>query len=300
MKNTEMENVLALLAEDANVKSLPIAERRRLDEENAARFPLPAGVAVEPFESGHIYGEWLRIENAMPNAAILYLHGGGYVFCSPATHRHLAAAIGQACGMDVCSLDYKLAPESPFPAGLGDSIEAYRMLLAQGISAAKIVIAGDSAGGGLTLATMIRLRERHLSMPAAGVLISPWTDLTLSSESCTTRPDPMVARERLAAYAQHYLNGEDMRHPLASPVFADLSGLPPLLIQVGTEEILYDDSIHIDARAKEFGVDSTLEIWDGMIHVWHYFHPMLTEGRRAIERIGEYVRQKVESSIQKI
>ena len=159
----------------------------------------------------------------------------------------------------------------------------------------RVVIGGDSAGGGLTVATLLALRERGLPQAAAGVCISPWVDLTMTAESYTTKAsdDPIVTRDGVIGMAQAYLQGQDAQTPLASPLFADLSGLPPLLIQVGTEEVLLDDAEKLAAKAKAAGVNVTLEVWDEMIHVWHFFYPLLSEGREAIARIGEFVRTQV-------
>ncbi len=291
--NIELQKVLERLASQAETKTLPIAERRRIDDENANDFPLPADVIVEPVSTNELKGEWVKTPGANGNAALLYLHGGAYVFCSPRSHRHLAAAIGEAAKVPVLSLDYRLAPENPFPAAVEDSVAAFRFLMEQGIAPNRIVIAGDSAGGGLTIATMLSLRDQDLPLPAAGACLSPWADLTMTAASYTTNEEALAARDRLIGYAQLYLNETDTRHPLASPIFADLNGLPPLLIQVGGAEPFYDDSINLEAAAKACGVEVELEVWEEMIHVWHYFHPMLSEGRQAIARIGEFVQSKI-------
>jgi len=223
---------------------------------------------------------------------VLYLHGGGYVIGSPRSHRHLAAAIasaGQATGL---LLDYRLAPEHPFPAAVEDATAAYRWLLEQGIAPGHVVIGGDSAGGGLTVATLVALRDAGVPRPAAGVCISPWTDLTFGGASYRTRAqsDPIVSRPGIDGMAQAYLGATPPRTPLASPLFADLRGLPPLLIQVGSDEVLLDDATELADRAKAAGVDTTLEVWDRMIHVWHWFLPMLDEAQAAIDGIGRFVR----------
>lgn len=288
--NTELQNLLALLASQADTKTLPIAERRRIDDETGDQFPLPPGLTVEPVTTADFKGEWVKASGARTDAALLYFHGGAYVFCSPRSHRHLVAALSEASGVAAFALDYRLAPENPFPAAIEDSVAAYRWLLDQGISPNRIIIGGDSAGGGLTLATMLRLRDAGLPLPAAGVCISPWVDLTLAGASYTANDEAIATRDRLAGYVKLYLtNDSDVRNPLVSPAFANLTGLPPLLIQVGAAEPFYDDSIQLDLAAKACGVETTLEIWPEMIHVWHYFHPMLAEGRQAIARIGEFV-----------
>lgn len=274
-------------------EELTIAETRQVDEEAVAHLQLPDGTTVEPVEVGSIKGEWVRSAGTRQDAVLLYLHGGAYVFCSPKTHRHLVAALGETTGMTAFTLDYRLAPESPFPAAVDDALAAYRWMLDQGFASNRIVIAGDSAGGGLTIATLVAARDAGLSMPAAAVCLSPWADLTITAESFITKASvDSLTGDRLRRLGQLYLNGADDRHPLASPVFADLRGLPPLLIQVGTDEVLLDDSTHLHAAASAAGVEAELEIWEEMIHVWHYYHPMLREGREAIVRIGDYVRAK--------
>jgi acetyl esterase/lipase len=242
-----------------------------------------------------IHAEWSRPPNARQGAAILYFHGGGYVIGSPASHRHLVAALSQAAGVNAIAVDYRLSPEHPFPAAIEDATRAYQWLLRSGLAPDRVVIAGDSCGGGLTVAALLSLRERGLPMPAAGVCVSAWFDLTITAESFTTKAavEPIITRESVTRWAEAYLQGQDARVPLASPIFADLSGLPPLLIQVGTDEALLDDSTGLAARAKEAGVDVTLEVWEEMIHVWHFFHPMLREGREAIARIGEFIRERI-------
>ncbi len=292
--NTELQNLLALLASQAETKTLPIPERRRIDDETGDQFPLPEGLSVEPVVNAEFKGEWVKAIGSRSDAVLLYLHGGAYIFGSPRSHRHLVAALSEAAGINAFTLDYRLAPEHPFPAAIEDSVTAYRWLLDQGIAANRIVIAGDSAGGGLTLVTMLKLRDAGLPLPAASVCLSPWVDLTMAGASYTANDEAVATRDRLAGYVKLYLpENVDVRHPLASPIFADLTGLPPLLIQVGAAEPFYDDSIKLDEIAKACGVETHLEIWPEMIHVWHYFHTMLTEGRQAIARIGEFVKSKI-------
>ena len=237
--------------------------------------------------------EWVAAPNASEDSAILYLHGGGYVIGSIDTHRELAARISKSTGSRVLIIDYRLAPENPFPAAVEDAANAYRWLLAQGISPAHMAIAGDSAGGGLTVAALVSLRDSGDPLPACAVCLSPWVDLEGIGESMTSRADvdPMVGREGLIGMANLYLNGADPRTPLAAPLYADLTGLPPTLIHVGTWETLLSDSVRLAEKAESAGVDVTLEQWEEMIHVWHGFASILPEGQQAIDRIGEFVRQ---------
>ena len=267
----------------------PIADRRTLMEKVA--FRVAPDVNVEAITAAGRAAEWLRAPGAASTQVLLYLHGGGYVMGSINTHRALAGELSRAAQATVLLVDYRLAPEAPYPAAVEDAVSAYQWLLAQGFNAAQLAIAGDSAGGGLTAATLIALRERALPQPRAAVCISPWSDLSCTNASYHTRAaaDPMIAPADVSYLANNYLQGADAKSPLASPNRADLSGLPPLLIQVGRDEVLLDDAIVLHEAARSVGVDSTLEIWDDMIHVWHAFHPMLPEGKHAIERIGEFL-----------
>jgi epsilon-lactone hydrolase len=290
MASEDLKNVLAWMAANPAIEDLSLEESRSYFDARGQEFPLPEGVSIASAEVEGIKAEWIRATNAEENRVILYFHGGGYLIGSLASHRHITASISQAAGATVFALDYRLAPEHPFPAAVIDAVTAYKWLLQQGIKPEQVIIAGDSAGGGLTIATLLSLRDEGIALPAAAVCISPWVDLTNTAESYQTMPDPMLTKNELDQFAQGYLQGQDAKNPLASPLFADLHGLPPLLIQVGTQEHLYDDSIGLEARAKAAGVDARLEVWDEMIHVWHYFHPMLQEGRDAIARIGEFVK----------
>ncbi len=254
----------------------------------------PAGVTCTPVEAGGVSAEWSVADGADQDKVILYVHGGGYVMGSAGSHRDMTGRLSQAAGARVLSLNYRLAPEHPFPAPVDDSVAAYRWLLGQGIQASNIAIAGDSAGGGLALAALIAIRDAGEPMPAAGIGISPWVDMEGTGESMTTRAavDPVVQKEGLLDMAKLYLGGADPRDPLAAPLHADLSGLPPLLIQVGDAETLLDDSTRITERARKADVDVTLKIWDEMPHVWHLFAPILPEGQQAIEEIGTFFKEQ--------
>ncbi|MBI2761253.1 MAG: alpha/beta hydrolase [Chloroflexi bacterium] len=271
-----------------------VQEMRAGFEGLAATMPVPADVRREQVSAGGVPAEWVVAPGADEDRAILYLHGGGYVIGSIATHRELASRISRASGAKVLVIDYRLAPEHPFPAAVEDAAAAYRWLLEQGVAPERLAVAGDSAGGGLTLATLVKLREDGTPLPAAGVCLSPWTDLEGIGESMTSRAeqDPIVAKGGLDTMAKAYVGDADLRSPLAAPLYAELGGLPPLLIQVGTAEVLYDDSTRFTERARAAGVDVTLEPWQDMIHVWQVFAAMLDEGQQAIDRIGEFVRQK--------
>ena len=293
MADRGIDVVRAHLAKLPPSDSLTTAERRAQYERAEKVFPTPSDVKVERVNAPVAPAEWLRPPSAEPGRVVLYLHGGGYVIGSPRSHRHLAAAIAGAAGASALLLDYRLAPEHPFPAAVEDATAAYRWLLDQAIAPERIVIAGDSAGGGLTVATLLALREARVPLPAGGVCISPWVDLTCSGASYVTKADadPIVERSGVEEMARAYLGATPPRTPLASPLFADLRGLPPLLIHVGTDEVLLDDAVQLAERAKAAGVDATLEVYDRMIHVWHWL-PMLDEAQTAVEAIGRFVRSR--------
>lgn len=270
----------------------PVAARRALMEKLA--FRAADDVAIEVTTCAGRPAEWVRAPGVARDRVLLYLHGGGYVMGSPNTHRALAGELSRATGASVLLPDYRLAPEAPFPAAVADAVAVYQALLADGQRPAATAIAGDSAGGGLTAATLLALRDQGVPLPRAGVCISPWSDLCCANASYDTRADadPMVNAEDIAFMATQYLQGADPKSPLASPNRADLRGLPALLIQVGRDEVLLDDAVVLHETARSAGVNSTLEIWDDMIHVWHAFHPMLPEGRQGIARIGEFLRER--------
>jgi len=294
MADRGIDVVRAHLAKLPPSDSLTTAERRAQYERAEKVFPTPPDVKVERVSAPAAPAEWLRPPSAAPGRVVLYLHGGGYVIGSSRSHRHLAAAIAGAAGASALLLDYRLAPEHPFPAAVEDATSAYRWLLDQAIAPERIVIAGDSAGGGLTVATLLALREARVPLPAGAVCISPWVDLTCSGASYRTMAaaDPIVRRAGVEEMARAYLGATPPRTPLASPLFADLRGLPPLLIHVGSDEVLLDDAVQLAERAKAAGVDATLEIYDRMIHVWHWFLPMLDEAQTAVEAIGRFVRSR--------
>jgi epsilon-lactone hydrolase len=190
---------------------------------------------------------------------------------------------------------YRLAPEHPFPAAVEDAVSAYDWLLSTGLDPAQIIIGGDSAGGGLTAATLVALKQTGKPMPGGAVCISPWTDMTLTGESIVSKADadPMIAPDGITRVRDAYVGASDPRDPLASPILAELSGLPPLLIQVGENEVLLSDSTRLAERAESAGVDVTLEVWPDMIHVWHFFAAILPEGQQALDRIGEWAKQRL-------
>ncbi len=294
MTDRGIDVVRAHLAKLPPSDSLTVAERRAQYERAEKVFPTPPEVKVEGVSAPVAPAEWLRSPGAVAGRVVLYLHGGGYVIGSPRSHRHLAAAIAAAGQASALLLDYRLAPEHPYPAAVDDATAAYRWLLEQGVAPRHVVIGGDSAGGGLTVATLLALRDARLPLPAGGVCISPWVDLTFSGASYRTRAavDPIVKRPGIDEMARAYLGATAAQTPLASPLFADLRGLPPLLIHVGSDEVLLDDAVQLAERAKAAGVDATLEVWDRMIHVWHWFLPMLDEAQAAVDGIGRFIQSR--------
>jgi acetyl esterase/lipase len=296
MSHQEMDQVRAFLANTPD--NLSNEELRALYDGLGATFPTPDDVVIERVDAGGVPAEWSRPPGAAADRAILYLHGGGYVIGSLGSHRHLVTALARAAGARALALDYRLAPEHPFPAAVDDALAGYRFLLASGFAPHRIAVAGDSAGGGLTVATLVAARDAGLPQPACGLCISPWVDLEGLGASMTSKAavDPMVEKEGLGGMAEAYLAGASPRTPLAAPLHADLKGIAPLLIHVGSAETLLDDSTRLAAAAAAADVDVRLESWPGMIHVWHFFHTMLGEGREAIEVAGAYIRARMDAA----
>jgi monoterpene epsilon-lactone hydrolase len=254
---------------------------------------LPSKTRVEKITLNSIPAEWICAEDAREDRIILYLHGGGYNVGSPNTHRELAANISMASGAKVLLPDYRLAPEHPFPSALEDAISVYRWLLDTGLKGKNIAIVGDSAGGGLSIATSISLRDAGELLPASIDCLSPWTDLEMSGKSIKTHAeiDPMLNLQSLKIMASNYIGDADPRSPLISPIHADLKGISPLLIHVGSDEMLLDDSTRIAEKAKKAGVDITLKIYDQMWHAWHLNARLMPEAKNAIEELSSFIRK---------
>lgn len=266
----------------------------------ARRFALkprpPKGWRVRELLLPPMHGEWIepdttRAADPTDGRVILYLHGGGYYFHSPQTYRSLTFALARDSKSRLFALDYRLAPENRFPAALDDAVACYRRLMIDGVPARKVVIAGDSAGGGLALATLVTLRDRGDPMPAGGVLFSPWTDLAATGATLETNNgrDPMFWGPAIAKAAHHYLGTVAPMHPLASPLYADLKELPPLFVQASTIEVLLDDSTRMVDKARREGVDVLYKAWPDLPHVWHLFNPLLPEARAALREAGAFV-----------
>lgn len=276
--------------------SNPLEQQRASMERLSKSYTLPRNVDIQPIFIGDMYSEWIRPADVRQGRAILYLHGGGYTMGSCNTHRSLAAWISAASQVSTLLIDYRLAPENPYPAALDDTINAFHYLLDQGIEPAKIIIAGDSAGGGLAIAATLLLRDKKEKLPGGIICISPWADLTMSGETMVTcsKTDPFITRETSILHANRYIGKHDPKSPLISPIFADLSGFPPMIIQVGEYEVLQSDAVRLSENASRTGVDVSLEIWDGMWHVWHMLVGRMPESRRAIDKLGAFVRKCLE------
>lgn len=294
----EIETVRTFLAEARSDDSAQPSwsDMRAGYEATGGAMPVAEGVDVETIELGGVAGLKLTPDTVVPGRTLLYFHGGGYVIGSPLSHRGMVSQLAAAMRATAYSMDYRMAPEAMFPAAVDDGLASYKALLDMGVDPAKIIIAGDSAGGGLTLATAISIRDAGLAMPAALAPISPWVNLANDGPTYRVKAqtDPMVTKPGIDLMATTYLGEADAKTPLASPLGADLTGLPPMLIQVGSEEVLLSDSTMLAARAGAAKVAVTLEVWPDMVHVFHFFYPMLTDARDAIARLGDWVDQIVD------
>jgi len=286
---------LRLLVKPGNSPRVTIARLRERTARFARRAPMPpAGTETLRGELGGIAALRVATPNANPERHILFLHGGGYVIGSPELYRHITWRFAAAARARVAAVDYRLAPEHPFPAALDDAAAAWHGLLDEGADPRRTAIIGDSAGGGLALALGLRLRDAAVPLPAALVVLSPWTDLALTGASLrrNAAADPMQNAADLPFAASRYLAGADPRNPYASPLYGDPAGLPPSLFQVGSDEILLDDAVRMAERMRRAGCAVALEIWPRMPHVWHVFAPIIPEALRAIARIGAFIRQR--------
>ena len=255
----------------------------------------PRGITIAELDAGGVAAERITSLVSRPDRHVLYLHGGAYVLGWPSLYRDLTWRIAIATEASVLCIDYRLAPEHPFPSALDDAVAAYRWLLAQGADARHIAIAGDSAGGGLMLATLLRLRDEGTPLPAAAATVSPWTDLALTGGSF--RPngekDPMVPVEAAGRAVEFYLAGADPRHPYASPLYGDPAGLPPTLILAGSDEVLRDDAVRMADRMRAAGCEIEIDVRPNMFHGWHLFSRLMPESRHAIARVGAFLRTRI-------
>lgn len=279
-----------LLSKQFSDWSTGTVEEQRARQEKSNRFiKLPTDIHCQPISANGVSAEWIEAPEAN-SSVILYLHGGAYTLGITAAHREFVARLARTTKVRVLMLDYRLAPEHPYPAALEDTLSAYRWLLNQGIAAGQIIIAGDSAGGGLTLAALIALHDTAEPLPAGGICISPWVDLALTGSSIQNKADadPILDGGSLKKNARYYAGDYALTTPLLSPLYAELKGLPPLLIHVGTEEILLDDATRFAEHAHAAGVTVTLKIWNEMFHVFHLFS-FLPEAKKAVGKIAEFV-----------
>jgi monoterpene epsilon-lactone hydrolase len=293
MISKELQELIDVFRSRPVLAKFSVEELRAQMEADSTQFPLAPDVRCQPVDAGGIPAEWVTTPESVEERVIYYLHGGGYVSGSITTHRELASRLARAAKARLLLIGYRLAPEHPFPAAVEDSVAGYRWLLSSGVKPARVAIAGESAGGGLSVATLVALRDASEPLPAAAVAVSPWVDMEAVGESMVSKAaaDPLLQRDMLLEMARIYLGNTDPHTPLASPIHADLTGLPPLLIQVGTAEVLHDDAKRLAERAESAGVEVVLEPWEDMIHMWPAFAAMLPEGQQAIDRIGEFVQK---------
>jgi epsilon-lactone hydrolase len=295
MPSDQLKIVIDMLRSAPAVDGTDVLAMRKNMEAVVAAAPRPEGVAFTPVDANGVPAEWTVADGARDDVAIVYFHGGGYVMGSLNSHRGHCARISQVARARVLSVDYRLGPEHPHPAAVEDAVAAVRFARASGFAPKRTAVAGDSAGGGLTLATLLALRDAGDPLPAAAVLFSPWTDLAVTGASMVSRAevDPMVSSFSLTETIQWYIGERDPRTPQISPLYADLRGLPPLFIQVGDNEVLLDDSTRLAERARAAGVEVDLDVWEGMWHVFQGSIAQVPEARQAIEKVGALVRARL-------
>ena len=298
MHDPAIDRIRAFLA--SRPRSTELSERRRRLEMLGEQSRVPADVHIAPVDANGVSAEWTCTPTAEPSRVLLFLHGGGYISGSITSHRAMVAEAGRRASARTLALGYRLAPEHRFPAALEDALIGYRYVLAQGVEPANVIIAGDSAGGGLTIAAMVELRKAGAALPGCAWCISPWVDLSLTGESMTSKDgvDPIIHKPYLQELATSYLDGADPDDPRASPLHADLAGLPPLLIQCGSAETLLDDAVRLAAKAARADVSVTLEIYPEMVHVWPLFYQELAAGRRALDAAGRFIHETLADAAQ--
>jgi monoterpene epsilon-lactone hydrolase len=286
----QQESLDAILRQSAFPAESDVNEQRRLLRELLSAQPLPADVTVTAAELGVPAAE-ITVDGIHARHVVLYFHGGVYVMGDAFLAADLASQVGRRTDAKVISVDYRLAPEHPYPAAVDDALAAYEALLNNGIAPSDIAFAGESAGGGLAVATLVNAREHGLPLPAAALVMSPYADLTLAGTTMETRRevDPLLSRENLQVRVTDYTAGQDAALGLISPVFADLSGLPPLIIQAGSHEVLLDDAVRLARQAATADVEVTLEVTPGVPHVFQAYHPILDEARGALDRAGQFL-----------
>src|SRR5882724_7641082 len=293
MSHSEIDAVRELLR--SRPRPTGFAERRERLDAIGSTSPVATDIRLEATDADGVAAEWSLAPGSDPSKVLLFFHGGGYCSGSIVSHRGMVTEAGRGARARTLAVGYRLAPEHPFPAAIEDARSAYRFLLDQGIAPSKIVIGGDSAGGGLALALMTSVRDAREPLPACAWLVSPWVDLQMTGASLAEKAgaDPQISKSYLKELASAYLAGADPANPLVSPLNADLAGLPPLLVQVGSAETLLDDAVRIARRAGAADVRVNLEIWPHMIHAWHLWAAQLEAGRRAIASAGAFIRARL-------
>ena len=276
-------------------RPVDLADRRKRLDALGQRYTVAPDVHVEPVDANGVAAEWTLVPGSDRDRVFMFLHGGGYISGSIDSHRHMVAEVGRQASCRTLAVGYRLAPEHPFPAALDDAVAAYRFLLSSGYAPERIVLAGESAGGGLALATAVTLRDTGFPLPAGLWCSSPWVDLEMSGGSMATKAavDPLIQKPYLQELAAAYLDGSDPRAPLISPLYADLHGLPPMLIQVGSAETLLDDAVRLVGVAGAADVSVRLEVWPDMIHAWTLFYQQVAAGRRALATVGAFIRSEM-------
>ncbi len=291
----QLDRVIGIMKDIRSNPPADIHEARAVLDQAFAVYPPASDVTIFEIDAGGVPCQWITASGVPQDRLIIYLHGGAYATCSPTTHKDLISRLSLASGTAALGVDYRLAPEYLFPAAVEDCLAAYNWALDHGFEPENVVLAGDSAGGGLVVSVLLAARDSALPLPAAGVCFSPWVDLECTGESMSVNDhlDAFIKYEGLFARAQSYLGEADPKHPWASALYADLHGLPPLLIHVGSAETLLDDSTRLAILAKDSGVDVSFKIWDDMVHVWQLFASVLPEGQQSIDESGKFIRSKL-------
>lgn len=292
MINPETEKFYQTLLARTPKGNLSIAQIRFGFEKLMADFPAQQDIHFQLLSIGKLSAAWVHAPGCTREKVILFFHGGGFVSGSFHSHQDLIGRLAKATGCDVLAVDYRLAPEYPFPAAIEDALLAYEFLRKQKIPAQNIFVAGSSAGGGLALSLLLKLLDRKETLPRAAICISPWVDLAMTGKTLQTNEGKdLIHAENIKVAASTYLAGHNPKDPLASPFYGNLEGLPPLLIQVGTREVFLDEIEQFAKTAEKSGVSVELQKFDGMIHTWHLFASMVPEGQEAMEKIGQFVRK---------
>ena len=268
--------------------------RRKKTDELGRKYSLAKNIKIQQVQLDGVTCEWAFLENAPLDKVIIFLHGGGFCIGSIDTYRHFTSRLAKATGIRVLYVEYRLAPENPFPGAVDDAISVYQSLLSQGLSAENIILVGDSAGAGLCLSSTLALRDNGEPLPAALVLFSPWTDLTLTSKSLKSnaKKDPLVFLDDQKRLVEAYAKGKDVKNPLISPRFGNFNGFPPILIHTSDDEVLLDDSLNLADKAKKDGVEVTLKLWKGMFHVFAIFPDHTPEGKKSLKEVVAFIHKK--------